>query len=316
MPSRFFPAEVSRRMHPLIRSLNGLLILAAATGIHAQPIGKLPAGTTLTRAEGTVIHQFDADLDAGGDVGMTALGVKFDLLHSLGEGRSVGGSIGYTGDFFSFDGAGGIGGIDPWDTINTLSLTGFYGSPIGADWNIRIAPSITASGESSASFADSLTFGTLLAFTREVSETLTIGLGAGIFTGLEDTRGFPFLAIRWEFAPGWTLQNPFRPGPAGPAGLELAYATDTWEFGIGSAYRSYRFRLADDGPVPEGIGEYTSVPFFVRATRQIAANLTLDLYGGLLFGGSIELENSNGNALTDSDFDPAPIIAFSLSGRF
>ncbi len=64
------------------------------------------------------------------------------------------------------------------------------------------------------------------------------------------------------------------------------------------------------------IGEYTSVPLFVRASRAITSNLTLNLYGGILLGGSTELENSNGGDLIDSNFDPAPILAFSLSGRF
>ena len=316
MISLSHPRGVSHIRAGIRRSVVGLFALLCVNSLQAQPVGKLPAGTTFSRMEGVAIYQFAADLDEGGDLGLTSAGLKFDLLRSLGEGRSVGGSLGYTTDLYDFGGAVGLGNMDPWDTVNTLTLAGFYGSPLGDDWQLMIAPSITASRESSASFSDSLTFGAVFSFTREVSQTLTIGLGAGLFTGLEQTRGFPFLAIRWEFAPGWTLQNPFRPGPAGPAGLEVAYKTDTWEFGLGGAYRSFRFRLADDGPVPNGIGEHNSVPFFIRATRPLSTNLTLDLYGGFLFGGSIELENSTGGRLARSDFDPAPIVALSLSGRF
>ncbi|MGL5017829.1 MAG: DUF6268 family outer membrane beta-barrel protein [Luteolibacter sp.] len=291
-----------------------LLGLAAATSLHAQP--PRPAGTITTTADATVVHQFAADLDNGGDVAVTSAGARFDLGHSLGEGRSIGWGLAYKADFFSFEGDTGLGALDPWDTINTLALNGSYVTPFGDDWNFRVAPSISASGESSASVSDSMTYGGVFAFTRRFSETLTMGFGAGVFTGLEDTMGFPIIAIRWNFAPGWTLQNPLHPGPAGPAGLEVAYATDTWEFGVGAAFRSYRFRLADDAAVSEGIGEYTSVPFFIRASRPLTENIKLNLFGGVLFGGSIELEDSDGSGVTDSDFDPAPMLAFSLSGRF
>ena len=306
------PIVVTRRLSVL--PLSGLLGLAAGTALHAQP--PLPPGTITTRADAAYIHQFASDLDDGGDVGVTSADFNFDLARSLDAGRSIGFGLGYQADWFSFGGDAGLGNFDPWDTIHTLSLRGSYVSPVGDDWDFRIAPSITASGESSASVSDSLTYGAVFAFTRRFSDTLTMGLGGGVYTGLEETRGFPLLAIRWNFAPGWTLQNPLHPGPAGPAGLEVAYATDTWEFGIGGAYRSYRFRLADDASTPDGIGEYTSVPLFVRATRPITENIKLNLYGGVLFGGSIELENSNGRDLADSDFDPAPILAFSVSGRF
>jgi hypothetical protein len=299
---------------PSVLPLSGLLAFASATVLHAQL--PLPAGTLTTRADAAYIHQFASDLDDGGDVGVSSAEVNFDMTQSLGQGRSVGWGLGYKADFYSFDGDAGLGKIDPWDTIHTLELSGSYATPLGEDWDLRIAPSISASGESDASVGDSLTYGGIFAFTRRFSDTLTLGLGAGVFTGVEDTTGFPVLAVRWNFAPGWTLQNPFHPGPAGPAGLEVAYAADAWEFGVGAAYRSYRFRLADDASTPEGIGEYTGFPLFIRASRPLTENIKLNLFGGVLLGGSIDLEDSGGRDLADSDFDPAPMLAFSVSGRF
>lgn len=297
-----------------ICSACSLLGLFAATGLHAQQ--PLAAGTVTTTADTTFIHQFAADLDNGGDVSVSSAGLRFDMAHSLHEGRSIGWGMSYKADFFSFEGDSGIGQLDPWDTINTVTLNSSYMTPLGNDWNFRVAPSISAAGESSASVSDSMTYGAVFAFTRRFSETLTMGLGAGVYTGIEDTRGFPIIAIRWNFAPGWMLQNPLHPGPSGPAGLELAYDADTWEFGIGAAYREYRFRLADDGVIADGIGQYTSIPLYVRASRSLTENIRLNLFGGVLFGGSIDLEDSDGNEVTDSDFDPAPMLAFSLSGRF
>lgn len=305
---------MNSRHLPSVRAASGLLSFVAATGLHAQP--PLPAGTVTSSADAAFVQQFSADLDNGGDVAVSSAGVRFDLAHSLGGNRSIGCGLAYQADFFSFDGDAGLGKLDPWDTINTLTLSGSYVTPLGDDWNLRVAPSVSAAGESSASVSDSMTYGGVFAFTRRFSDTLTMGFGAGVFTGLEDTMGFPLIAIRWNFAPGWTLQNPLHPGPAGPAGLEVSYAADTWEFGLGGAFRSYRFRLADDAQTPEGIGEYTSFPLFLRASRPLTENIKLHLFGGVLLGGSIELENSDGGGLVDSDFDPAPILAFSLSGRF
>jgi hypothetical protein len=314
MTHRCFPSIFINRFLTISRPASGLLGLVFATELHAQP--PLPAGTVTTTADAAFIYQFATNMDDGGDLSVSSAGLRLGQNYSLNAGNSIGWGLEYQADFYSFDGDSGLGKVDPWDTINTLSLSGTYAMPLGDDWNFRVAPSISASGESSASVSDSLNYGAIFAFTRRFSDTLTLGLGAGVFTGLEETMGFPIIAVRWAFAPGWTLQNPLHPGPAGPAGLEVAYTTGAWEFGIGGAYRTHRFRLADDAPISEGIGEYTSFPLFLRASRPITENIKLHLFGGVLLGGSIELENSNGGTLVDSDFDPAPILAISLSGRF
>jgi hypothetical protein len=73
---------------------------------------------------------------------------------------------------------------------------------------------------------------------------------------------FPYITVNWQMTERLRLINPSRTSPAGPAGLELVYAIDKyWETGLGAAYRSYRFRLEEDGPIPNGIGEYKTVRF-------------------------------------------------------
>ncbi len=296
-------------------------LLALAPALHAQPGGQLQPGQSASSVDATFIQQFNTELGSDGDVSLNSIGVRYNLLHSLGEGRTIGGSLGYTADYFDFSGSfypkGYIPGpFNPWGSIHTLNLTGLYGCKMGEDWKFRIVPSLTLSGESSASVSDSLIYGGIFTFTREISDKLTLGIGGGGFSELEEIRGFPILAVRWEFAPGWTLQNPLRPGPAGPAGLEVSYKLDDWDFGMGAAYRSYRFRLEDQGFNPNGIGEHTSAPLFLRASRSITQSLNLDVYGGVLLGGSIKWEHSNGDELIGWDFDPAPFLAISFTGRF
>ena len=41
-----------------------------------------------------------------------------------------------------------------------------------------------------------------------------------------------------------------------------------------------------------------------------------DFNGGALVGGSITIEDENGNELGQTDYDTAPFIGLTLSGRF
>jgi hypothetical protein len=86
--------------------------------------------------------------------------------------------------------------------------------------------------------------------------------------------------------------------------------------GVGAAYRRYRFRLSETGPVPNGVGEERGVPVFFRATYGFARQLSLHMYAGVVAGGRLEVDDSSGNTLRRDDFDPAPLLAVTLLGRF
>ncbi len=113
-------------------------LACGAPALIAQPVGKLPAGTTMTVLTGTAVHQFTTDLEAGGDIGLTRLGAEIDLLRSLGNGRSVGISLDYNADLFSFGGDSGLGAAEPWGTVNTLALGIGYAGELGNDWQFRV----------------------------------------------------------------------------------------------------------------------------------------------------------------------------------
>jgi hypothetical protein len=113
------------------------------------------------------------------------------------------------------------------------------------------------------------------------------------------------------------LTNPFRPGPTGPAGLELIYAIDkSREVAAGSAWRSFRFRLDDQGLAPEGIGEVNLVPTWARFTWRIDRRLALDFYAGMSLDGDLKIEDRNGNEIGTVDQDTALFGALNVSFRF
>jgi hypothetical protein len=130
---------------------------------------------------------------------------------------------------------------------------------------------------------------------------------------MEETKGFPYIAIDWKITEELRLGNPFRTSPSGPAGLELSYRiSDRWEIAAGAAYRSYRFRLDDSGVAPDGIGEVDSTVGYARLTYRMGREFKLDLYGGASFSGKIRIADSNGNEQGSDDFKTAPMMAISL----
>ena len=123
--------------------------------------------------------------------------------------------------------------------------------------------------------------------------------------------------MNWKINDRLRLSNPLRAGPAGPAGLELAWAlNDTWELGAGGAYRSSRFRLRAGGAVPNGIGEVKFFPVFARLSRRIGPDFQCTLYLGASFLGELSIGDPDGRRLDSAEYDAAPFAALSVTGRF
>jgi hypothetical protein len=99
--------------------------------------------------------------------------------------------------------------------------------------------------------------------------------------------------------------------------LEIAYSlNDQWELAAGGAYRAYRFRLRDDGPTPNGIGENTGIPLFARLSRKLGPNGRLDFVAGGIIGGKLEVDNANGDTIRSSDYKTAPLLGVSAMFNF
>ena len=283
------------------------------TSLHAQPAGGPPKPF---EARFVGVHQFDTDLDNGGSFSTSRFAANFDWTKVKGRESAYGLTLGYEFDTYDFSGSAGVFGANPWDDITTLTLGGTYYRALDNDWRIFFNPSISSSSESGID-SNALLYSLVAGASTEVSEGLNLGFGAVAVAGLEEFRVFPFLSVKWEINENWTLQNPLRPGPTGPAGLEIEYAGDGWSASTGFAYRSWRFRIDGQGPTVNGIAEYSGTPLFARYTRELSETLTLDLYGGVLVAGELEIEDKNGkNLRLQDDIDTAPFVAFAISGKF
>jgi hypothetical protein len=156
-------------------------------------------------------------------------------------------------------------------------------------------------------------YGSMIAASYRASRNFMIGLGAGVYYRLEETRVFPSLFISWKITDRLHLGNSYRLGPTGPAGLELTYILDkNWQLGVGGGYRSRRFRLDKNGPIPDGIGEDDSWPVYVRLSRKLWRTVNIDLFAGAAFGGKLRLEDSGGNEINSLSYNTTPLVGLNL----
>jgi hypothetical protein len=263
------------------------------------------------------IYQLETDLEGGGKFDVSRHFFRFDVLRPINRQLRIGLGLAYDFENWDFSGVSNVAGATPWSKIHRpgINLPIFYA--ISEDWQLGFTPAIEFSGESGAEPDEAFTYGGVFSLTHPVNKNLFFGLGFGIFNRLEKLEVFPFIVINWKINDQFRISNPFRAGPAGPAGLELVYSPwEKWEFGIGGAYRSYRFRLDDKSAVANGIGEVDSLVTFVRADRKIGTNLNIGLFGGALFGGKLSIEDAKGNDLASVTYDPAPFLALTFTGRF
>ena len=107
---------------------------------------------------------------------------------------------------------------------------------------------------------------------QDVLEGPHAGDRGGDLREIDETKAFPFVLVDWRINDRLRLANPTQAGPAGGAGLELAWTLDDrWEIAGGGAWRTYRFRLDRNGPTPDGIGESRGVPLFLRTSYAVRA---------------------------------------------
>lgn len=275
-----------------------------------------PEGSTVLSGGVSAYWQFETDLDRGGtaEVGGAIATVTVFRQHTPTFGAGF--ALRYDYERWTFSGTPAAFGAAPWDDLHrpTLGLPVVFAA--AQDLTLAVTPTVQWSYEQGASTGDSLIAGALLSATRRFSSDLALGLGVGVFDDLEETRAFPFVVVNWRIDDHWRLGNPFRAGPAGGAGLELAYrANEAWEFGTGGTWRSARFRLDETGPSPGGIGESSSIPLFLRATWQPSRDVRLDFHAGAAVGGKLTLMDPQGRDLVEDDIDPAPFVGITLRSR-
>ena len=308
-----FVATAPRKSLPRVCAI--AIACAGATALAGAQ--SQPPGQTKTTLGAIAVSQLKANLDGGGQAGWNSLGANLSVAHQFSTALAVSVRAAYAAEDWRFDTPTAFGPAAPWGRIDRPSVGFNISYATSADLVWFVAPQFEWAYESGASASDGLNYGAVFGVTKVFSPTLVMGFGLGVFRQVDDTKYFPFLVVNWQIDDKLRLSNPLPAGPAGGAGLELAYAFDSgWELAAGGAYRDYRFRLNDDAAAPDGLGRNTGIPIFARVTRKFGPAARIDLYAGLVANGKLRLLDANGETLQSTDYGSAPLLAISGSFSF
>ena len=258
-------------------------------------------------------YQLSSDIDEGGSFSRSVARARVSAPIFLGEDSFVGITAGHQFESFEFDDLL----ADPWEEIHRSRIGLVVTQDLANGWSWLALPYVAANSESGADFGDSITFGALGAAWYKLSDTLSLGLGVGFSTKLEDDASiFPIFVINWEFAPNWTLTtvppDGFRLGP----GVSLRWdKCDDFSLALIYQYQSDEHRLDEDSDaVPDGIGELRQHRVALAGTYNFTEHLSLTAHAGFTLGGEIEIQDSSGDELAESDFDTS--LVFGLEGSW
>lgn len=290
-----------------------IIFVSGAAAVWAQG----PPNETRTSISLTPLYQVETALTDRTDFSVQHNFFNLNIYSPVNRTFAWGLSGGYHYQRYDFSGLPIFGLREPWEQIHTvnLGLPLFYNP--SQKWRLMLSPSVQYSGEPDADFHEAVSYSGVLTATHVYSPDLMLGVGVALFDQLEKTSFFPFIAVRWLITPEWRLANPFRGGPVGPAGLELAYLPDNqWELAAGGAYRTFRFRLDEDGLMPNGVGESQFFTAFGRISKKMGSRFKLDLYGGAFLEGDLILENANGSEIGSEDYDATPFVGLTVNASF
>lgn len=256
-------------------------------------------------------YRTEADIDHDGDFSEARFSLSGERPINLNDQWRLTPMLGYRFGAFDFS------DFEPWEDIHELRGTVVGRYALDEQWAFFGGPSIGLAMESGADASDALTFGFIAGVTYKINDRMVVGGGLGVTTEIEDSATVrPIVIINWRINDHWSLESGYldAAGGGGP-GAEIRYhINDQWSVAGGGQYQEKRFRLDEDGPVPDGVGEDTFVPIYAKLTWTINQHAALELLGGVSFGGELRLEDSHGHKIFDEDYDPAPL--FGLRGLF
>lgn len=300
----------------MLRIIFSVALLACIGTVQAQP-GGIADSPWRTSIEGGAIHQFDADLDDGGNYSVSRASIEAGVAYATGPRNSFGLSIGYSRDDYRFDGTTGLAGRSPWGSIDEYRISTPIRMGFGERVNAFAIPSVRWSAENGGDFGDAMTAGIIAGANYRISDRLTIGPGIGVFDEIEDSvNAFPILLIDWKITDTLSLETGGGLGATRGPGLQLSSsAISDWTIGLGARYETYRFRLDDKGAVADGVGEEKGVLTYLAATYSPNPGVSLSALAGFEVSGKLRLEDQNGLTIQSDEADPSPFVGLAFRVR-
>ena len=291
---------------------------AAAQKSSGQPAARFPQSGWSTAIRGGGVYQWDTGLDDGGNYDASRFSIQASQGYAWDPRTSVSLSLGYSFDGYSFSGDTGLAAAEPWENIHTVSLGLPLRWGIGDKWAAFLIPTVRSTGESGASFDRSITGGGFAGVAYRFGPRLTIGPGVGVISQIEDDPTiFPILIINWKISDSLSFETGGGLGATLGPGLQFAYQLNSkWRFTVGGRYESLRFRLDNNGRIPDGVGEDKSFPLFAGCTYSWGFQKSVGIVGGVELGGELRLEDEDGNRIDKTEYDPGAFIGLTFNFRF
>lgn len=293
-----------------------LIVASAANAQPAQP----PEPTIEFRFGTGATHQFDTDIDDGGEFSVTRAHGGISATYEFNPDLKLDAAFGYEFSSYDFSGTAGFGGLDPWEDIHSIRFSARFTYRLDEQWSLFGGPVFTLSAEDGADLGDGFAPGGLVGATYRFSDELTLGGGLFVVGEIEDDVAvFPTIIVNWKINDEWTLRNSradFGPGSLG-GGLEAAWAfAADFEVAFGVGYQWRQFKLDDSGMAPDGVGIELSVPLYADLTWNINPTASLNVMAAVAVTGELELQDSGGNTISEQDYDPAALIGARLTLKF
>jgi hypothetical protein len=285
-----------------------------AAQIPAAPQGSKISFSIEPRAE----LDFNASFkDAPGDVTITRAGVALGARMAAGDRGQVNLGLDYEFSNYAFSNATGLvpGVSEPWSDVHRVQFSGRYSRQQTREFSWFVGGGIGAAGEDGADWSQAIYGAAFAGGQYALSEKLTLGLGVAVRTLLEDNpQVYPIPIVNWQISDQWKLTSGGRPGVA------LSYSpTEQLTFRLSGGYEIYElrdFRLAHNGPVPDGVGRETRIPVMLGVTYAAGTQISLEANVGYNFAEQLEVLDSGGNRISRQDVKPAPMLLVSFGYRF
>ena len=278
----------------------------------AQPSGTGGAQTNRlpTFISAGASYQFKTDIDGGGQFSLTRARIDLGPPLRLNDSTLLLTRFRYEIDSYDFS-----GGPAPWKNINTISVDSLLRWRANDTWSLYGGPMLKISAESGAKFGDGFTGGGMAGVNYKFSDTLMLGGGLALSSQLEDNAlATPLITVDWKFADQWRLKVGFLElSTIGYAASVAWIPNQKWEFEFGAQFHRSRFRIEGNGVSSNGVGQEEAAILFTTATCHLTRAADLIGFVGLATGGNLQLDNSSGNKINDSNYNPAPLIGIRLN---
>ena len=295
------------------------LLALSSTTVLAQERTRQVSDQWMWSTAGGAVNQFSANLsDGSGDLSIARGFLSVGLGYAWSRDTTASVSFGIGTTDYDFSSGTRIEGRKPWGRIQDYRLSvPVRFSPMEKTRAI-IIPSIRTYAESGASLSDGRTEGVIAGFSWEFSDTLSIGPGFGWFSDVGDeTNAFPILLVDWKITELLSLSTGRGLAASQGPGLSLNYELDQkWTLGLTARYEKIRFAVEEREGRSAQVGEDSSTPLYIVASYSPWPMTSMTVLAGVDMGGTLSLEDGQGQRIAKTDIDTAMVLGVSFQSRF